>query len=90
MSKRNPAKLLYGIFIGVLAILAILSVGIDLGLSGTDDQASEAISELRPDHVPWFSPLLEPSELAERLLFSMQLAFGVGLGIYFFLRIKTK
>lgn len=89
MANRNSMKWLIGIFIGVLAILTLLSVGVDLGLSGTDDQASEAISEFRPDHVPWFAPILKLSDVAERLLFSTQLAFGVGLGIYFFLQLKA-
>jgi len=44
--------------------------------AGTDDQALGAIEQLRPGYAPWRSPLFEPSDNAEKLLFVLQAATG--------------
>lgn len=51
---------------------------------GSDDQAKNAISEIRPDYEPWFEPLIEPAsgEIAS-MLFALQAAIGAGfIGYY--------
>ncbi len=87
--KRSFRGLLIA-FVVILAVLVVLSIGIDFGLSGTDDRASELVLELRPDHTPWFASLFELGDVTERLLFALQIALGVGLGVYFFLRLKAR
>lgn len=52
--------------------------------TGADDKARNLVSEIAPDYLPWFKPLLEPasSEIAS-LLFALQAALGAGfLGFY--------
>jgi len=56
--------------------------------AGSDGQAEAAITQIRPDYVPWFAPLWEPpSGEIESLLFGLQAALGAGvigycLGLY--------
>ena len=48
--------------------------------TGTDDQAKDAIQDLRPGYVPWFSPIWKPpSDEVETLLFTLQAALGAGV-----------
>ena len=50
------------------------------GATGTDDQAKDAIEDLRPGYVPWFSPIWKPpSDEVETLLFTLQAALGAGV-----------
>lgn len=50
---------------------------------GTDDQAREAITLIRPGYRPWFKPLVEPGAEAGSLLFALQAALGAGfIGYY--------
>jgi cobalt/nickel transport protein len=52
--------------------------------TGADDKARNLVSEIAPDYLPWFKPLLEPAsgEIAS-LLFALQAALGAGfLGFY--------
>jgi len=52
--------------------------------TGADDKARNLVSEIAPDYLPWFKPLLEPAsnEIAS-LLFALQAAVGAGfLGFY--------
>jgi len=51
--------------------------------SGTDAQATQAITALAPDYKPWFSPVWEPpSGEIESLLFALQAAFGAAAIAY--------
>ncbi|WP_309030311.1 energy-coupling factor ABC transporter substrate-binding protein, partial [Streptomyces alfalfae] len=44
-----------------------------------------AITELKPDYEPWFSPLYEPpSGEVESALFALQAALGAGVLAYYF------
>ncbi|GAB4177380.1 MAG: energy-coupling factor ABC transporter substrate-binding protein [Geothermobacteraceae bacterium] len=48
--------------------------------TGTDDQATAAITQLAPDYRPWAKPLWQPpSGEIESLLFSLQAALGAGI-----------
>lgn len=52
--------------------------------AGSDDRASDAIGELRPDYKPWAQPLWKPSgSSTESFLFALQAAAGAGfIGYY--------
>ncbi|MEB3214806.1 MAG: energy-coupling factor ABC transporter substrate-binding protein [Nostocales cyanobacterium 94392] len=62
-----------------LAVAPIIFLrGAEFG--GADGQAEEAITEVKPDYKPWFTPIFEPpSGEIESLLFSSQAALGAGL-----------
>lgn len=72
---------LVAIVIG-LAVLPLLMVK-DAEFSGADDKAEKAITEIKADYEPWFSPLFEPkSGEIESLLFALQAAIGSGIVFY--------
>lgn len=62
-----------------LAVAPIIFLrGAEFG--GADGEAEEAITEVKPDYKPWFTPVFEPpSGEIESLLFSSQAALGAGL-----------
>ncbi|MET9652897.1 energy-coupling factor ABC transporter substrate-binding protein [Streptomyces sp. NPDC006460] len=75
----------------VVAALAVLPLLLGLGdhkeepFTGADAEAETAITELRPDYEPWFSPLYEPpSGDIESALFALQAALGAGVLAYYF------
>ncbi|MER6097996.1 energy-coupling factor ABC transporter substrate-binding protein [Streptomyces sp. NPDC001728] len=75
----------------VVAALAVLPLALGLGdhkkepFTGSDAEAETAITELRPDYEPWFSPLYEPpSGEIESALFALQAAVGAGVLAYYF------
>ncbi|MEU9292236.1 energy-coupling factor ABC transporter substrate-binding protein [Streptomyces sp. NPDC048266] len=75
----------------VVAALAVLPLALGLGdhkeepFAGADGEAETAITELRPDYEPWFTPLYEPpSGEIESALFSLQAALGAGVLAYYF------
>ncbi|MGW7140855.1 energy-coupling factor ABC transporter substrate-binding protein [Streptomyces xanthophaeus] len=75
----------------LVAALAVLPLALGLGdgkeepFAGADAQAEAAITELKPDYEPWFSPLYEPpSGEIESALFALQAAIGAGVLAYYF------
>ena len=70
-----------------LLVLAVLSLAIaplifvqGAEFGGSDGQAKEAITELKPGYKPWFQPFFEPaSKEIESLLFASQAALGAGV-----------
>ncbi|WP_327160224.1 energy-coupling factor ABC transporter substrate-binding protein [Streptomyces zaomyceticus] len=75
----------------IVAALAVLPLALGLGdhkeepFTGADAEAETAITELRPDYEPWFSPLYEPpSGEIESALFALQAALGAGVLAYYF------
>ncbi|MFE0652591.1 energy-coupling factor ABC transporter substrate-binding protein [Streptomyces sp. NPDC059534] len=75
----------------LVAALAVLPLVLGLGdhkeepFTGADAEAETAITELRPDYKPWFSPLYEPpSGEIESALFALQAALGAGVLAYYF------
>ncbi|MFH9984566.1 energy-coupling factor ABC transporter substrate-binding protein [Streptomyces luteogriseus] len=87
--KRNTKINLVLLFL--VAALAVLPLALGLGdhkkepFTGADAEAETAITELKPDYEPWFSPLYEPpSGEIESALFSLQAALGAGVLAYYF------
>ncbi|MCX3290129.1 energy-coupling factor ABC transporter substrate-binding protein [Streptomyces sp. NEAU-H22] len=87
--KRNT-KINLALLLAVAA-LAVLPLALGLGdhkkepFAGSDGEAETAITELKPDYEPWFSPLYEPpSGEIESALFSLQAALGAGVLAYYF------
>ncbi|MGW6060748.1 energy-coupling factor ABC transporter substrate-binding protein [Streptomyces sp. NPDC055189] len=75
----------------IVAALAVLPLVLGLGdhkkepFTGADAQAETAITEIKPDYEPWFSPLYEPpSGEVESALFALQAALGAGVLAYYF------
>ncbi|MER6160719.1 energy-coupling factor ABC transporter substrate-binding protein [Streptomyces sp. NPDC001868] len=75
----------------VVAALAVLPLALGLGdhkeepFTGADAEAETAITEIKPDYEPWFSPLYEPpSGEIESALFALQAALGAGVLAYYF------
>ncbi|MFF4098385.1 energy-coupling factor ABC transporter substrate-binding protein [Streptomyces sp. NPDC001903] len=75
----------------LVAALAVLPIALGMGegkeepFTGADAQAESAITELKPDYEPWFSPLYEPpSGEVESALFALQAALGAGVLAYYF------
>lgn len=75
----------------IVAALAVLPLALGLGddekepFAGADAQAETAITEIKPDYEPWFSPLYEPpSGEVESALFALQAALGAGVLAYYF------
>lgn len=59
--------------------------------SGSDDQGTEAITEIDENYTPWFEPFFEPSsDQMEVTLFSLQTAIGAGLLGFFIGRIRRR
>ncbi|MFK0042710.1 energy-coupling factor ABC transporter substrate-binding protein [Streptomyces sp. NPDC090741] len=80
-----------GLLLLLVAMLAVLPIALGMGegkeepFTGADAQAETAITELKPDYEPWFSPLYEPpSAEVESALFALQAALGAGVLAYYF------
>ncbi|WP_327133679.1 energy-coupling factor ABC transporter substrate-binding protein [Streptomyces sp. NBC_01343] len=80
-----------GLLLLLVAALAVLPIALGMGegkeepFTGADAQAETAITELKPDYEPWFSPLYEPpSGEVESALFALQAALGAGVLAYYF------
>lgn len=88
MSRNTKINVLLLI---VVAALAVLPLALGLGdhkeepFTGADAEAETAITEIKPDYEPWFSPLYEPpSGEIESALFALQAALGAGVLAYYF------
>ena len=78
MKKAWNLLLAAGVVVRV-AVPLLLWRGGEAGTTfgGTDDQAEDAIKEIRPDYTPWMEPLWKPpSGEVETLLFAVQAAGG--------------
>lgn len=75
----------------VLAIAIIPLVFVKGEYGGSDDQATDVITEQDPNYTPWFESLYEPpSAEIESLLFCVQTAIGAGLAGFIFGRLTAK
>lgn len=90
MGMSRNAKI-NGLLLLLVAALAVLPIALGMGegkeepFAGADAQAESAITELKPDYEPWFSPLYEPpSGEVESALFALQAALGAGVLAYYF------
>ncbi|MFC8143472.1 energy-coupling factor ABC transporter substrate-binding protein [Streptomyces paradoxus] len=88
MSRNTKINL---VLLFAVAALAVLPLALGLGdhkkepFTGADAEAETAITELKPDYEPWFSPLYEPpSGEIESALFALQAALGAGVLAYYF------
>ncbi|MFI2629046.1 energy-coupling factor ABC transporter substrate-binding protein [Streptomyces collinus] len=88
MSRNTKINL---VLLLAVAALAVLPLALGLGdhkkepFTGADAEAETAITELKPDYEPWFSPLYEPpSGEIESALFALQAALGAGVLAYYF------
>ncbi|AMW14607.1 cobalt ABC transporter substrate-binding protein CbiN [Streptomyces qaidamensis] len=88
MSRNTKINL---VLLLAVAALAVLPLALGLGdhkkepFAGADAEAETAITELKPDYEPWFSPLYEPpSGEIESALFALQAALGAGVLAYYF------
>lgn len=66
----------------IFALAFILNPEADF--SGADDKGTEAIAQLNPEYKPWFSPIWEPPQETEAMLFALQAAIG-GIILGYFL-----
>ena len=72
--------LLLGVIVLAVLPFALQQKSSEELFSGADAQAEAAITAVRPEYKPWFSPLWKPpSGEIECLLFSLQGAIGGGL-----------
>lgn len=87
-SKNTKINLLLLLLVAALAVLPValgMGDGKEEPFTGADSQAQSAITEIRPDYKPWFSPLYEPpSAEVESALFALQAALGAGVLAYYF------
>ncbi|MGW7101326.1 energy-coupling factor ABC transporter substrate-binding protein [Streptomyces sp. NPDC054838] len=91
MSGASKNTKINALLLLLVAALAVLPVALGMGegkaepFTGADSQAESAITEIRPDYEPWFSPLYEPpSAEVESALFALQAALGAGVLAYYF------
>jgi cobalt/nickel transport protein len=68
----------------VLLAIVMLLAGLALVMRdtnqfrGADDQSTEAIGEIAPDHSPWAEPVFDPADF-ERYVFGLQSLIGAGV-----------
>lgn len=80
-SKKMSLSVNLLLILIVVALAVIpLFVAKDAEFGGADGKAEEAITEIKADYEPWFSPIFEPkSGEIESLLFALQAAIGAGV-----------
>ena len=81
----------------ILAVILVLIIAVPLlfmgghEFGGSDDQASDAISELDESYEPWFEPFWEPpSGEIESLFFCVQAGVGAGIVGFVLGRVTAK
>ena len=81
----------------ILAVILVLIIAVPLlfmgghEFGGSDDQASDAISELDESYEPWFEPFWEPpSGEIESLFFFLQAGVGAGIVGFVLGRVTAK
>ena len=84
MNQQNqrPRALTNWLLIIAVVLLAAIPLVLNRNaeFGGSDDAASDAISEIDPGYQPWFQPLWEPpSGEIESLLFALQAGLGAGV-----------
>ncbi len=94
-AEKNSKMINLLLILLVIALVVVpLFIAKDAEFGGADGEAEEAITEINPDYVPWFSSLYEPpSGEIESLLFSSQAALGAGIigyGLGYFRGRKAK
>ncbi|CVI73267.1 Cobalt transport protein CbiN [Clostridiales bacterium CHKCI001] len=80
--KFNARMVIFGLLICVCIAVTALVVNKDSEFSGSDDAASNVISEILEveEYEPWTSPIYEPpGGETESLLFCLQAALGAGV-----------
>ena len=84
MKLTSKAKTNILLLIGVVVLMfGTLMLNPSGEYGGSDDQSTDAITEIKPDYKPWFDPILEPkSGEIESLLFTLQGSIGVGIIAY--------
>jgi cobalt/nickel transport protein len=65
--------------LAALIVAAPLALMPDAPFGGTDDAASEVVSQSNPGYEKWTAPFWAPSKEVESTLFALQAAFGAGL-----------
>lgn len=82
LSRKSKANILMLIAIIGLVVGALL-LQPKGAFEGSDGAAEEMITEIDPNYVPWFEPLIEPkSGEVESLLFTLQGSIGAGIIAY--------
>ncbi|MGT2934011.1 energy-coupling factor ABC transporter substrate-binding protein [Streptococcus catagoni] len=79
--KKHRNLILVGLII-IITLSAFVFAPKGVEYSGTDDAAETAISSLKKDYKPWFSPIFEPAGEVESLLFTLQGSIGAGIIFY--------
>lgn len=91
VKQKQKIDLTYLVLIGVVIALFVVPFVVNAGadFSGTDGQGPEAIES--GGYTPWIEPMgLQPNELEERVLFSLQVAIGAAIIGYFVGYTKAK
>ncbi|MDO5301364.1 MAG: energy-coupling factor ABC transporter substrate-binding protein [Tissierellia bacterium] len=80
---KTSTKILLAVVLVVMVISPLyLLRGAEF--AGADGEAETAITEIKPEYEPWFSPIMEPaSGEIESLLFALQAAIGAGVIFYY-------
>ena len=79
MASNRSNLLMFGAAVAIIAAPLVLP-GVKGVFKGTDDQATAAIAESKPDFKPWFTPVwAPPSNEMESMLFALQAAIGAGV-----------
>ena len=84
VKQKQKIELTYLALIGVVIALFVVPFVVNTGaeFSGTDGQGPEAIES--GGYTPWIEPIgLQPDELGEKVLFSLQISIGAAIIGYF-------
>lgn len=81
MKGRVKYLIGFAAILGICALAFVMNPTAEFG--GADGEGEELITEMDPDHEPWFSNLWEPPSETESLLFALQAAIGAIIIGYF-------